>query len=147
MNPPPATSELNSIRTRSVCSRELNQERIDLSLSNRELSFPSGPALVPAIHVFLAGSARTWMPGIADKSTQSAQSRLRWPGMTSFTISKTVRRPNLTGRLQRRGKLFGPVPLGHVDDGLHRCREFVNVTHIGKVPLRYATKRLRCDAV
>ena len=26
------------------------------------------------------------MPGIADKSTQSAQSRLLWPGMTSFAL-------------------------------------------------------------
>jgi hypothetical protein len=24
----------------------------------------------------------TWMPGIADKFTQSAQGRLLWPGMT-----------------------------------------------------------------
>jgi hypothetical protein len=42
------------------------------------------------------------MPGIADKFTQSAQGRLRRPGMTSFTtetdfigcfLSQTVRRP------------------------------------------------------
>jgi hypothetical protein len=41
--------------------------------------------LVPAIHVFTspAGCTRkTWMPGIADKFTQSAQFRLLWPGMT-----------------------------------------------------------------
>jgi len=25
---------------------------------------------------------KTWMPGIADKFTQSAQGRLLWPGMT-----------------------------------------------------------------
>jgi hypothetical protein len=36
--------------------------------------------LVPAIHV-LGRQKRTWMPGIADKFTQSAQSRLLWPGM------------------------------------------------------------------
>jgi hypothetical protein len=30
--------------------------------------------------------AKTWMPGIADKLTQSAQGRLLRPGMTSFTI-------------------------------------------------------------
>jgi hypothetical protein len=30
------------------------------------------------------GSAKTWMPGIADKFTQSAQDRLLWPGMTNF---------------------------------------------------------------
>src|SRR6267378_3137366 len=29
-------------------------------------------------------AAKTWMPGIADKFTQSAQGRLLWPGMTSF---------------------------------------------------------------
>src|SRR6266404_7270677 len=38
--------------------------------------------LVPAIHVLLHRQKRkTWMPGIADKFTQSAQSRLLWPGM------------------------------------------------------------------
>jgi hypothetical protein len=36
------------------------------------------------IHVLsFNGTARTWMPAIADKFTQSAQSRLLWPGMTS----------------------------------------------------------------
>jgi hypothetical protein len=40
--------------------------------------------LVPAIHVLsFNGTARTWMAGIADKFTQSAQSRLLWPGMTN----------------------------------------------------------------
>ena|SRR5882724_10368993 len=29
-------------------------------------------------------ASKTWMPGIADKFTQSAQGRLLWPGMTSF---------------------------------------------------------------
>src|ERR1700730_6315362 len=29
-----------------------------------------------------AASKETWMPGIADKFTQSAKSRLLWPGMT-----------------------------------------------------------------
>jgi len=29
--------------------------------------------LVPAIHVFEIGTAKSWMPGIADKFTQSAQ--------------------------------------------------------------------------
>src|SRR5260370_7028416 len=39
--------------------------------------------LVPAIHVlFDAATKKTWMPGIADKFTQSAQGRLLWPGMT-----------------------------------------------------------------
>jgi len=35
---------------------------------------------VPAIHVFAV--SKTWMPGIADKFTQSAQGRLLCPGMT-----------------------------------------------------------------
>jgi hypothetical protein len=40
--------------------------------------------LCPAIHVFLElNAAKTWMPGIADKFTQSAQGRLLRPGMTS----------------------------------------------------------------
>ncbi|UTD25871.1 hypothetical protein DB459_01985 [Bradyrhizobium sp. WD16] len=39
--------------------------------------------LVPAIHDFLAADAvKTWMLGIADKFTQSAQGRLLRPGMT-----------------------------------------------------------------
>jgi hypothetical protein len=29
-------------------------------------------------------AAKTWMPGIADKFTQSAKSRLLWPGMKNF---------------------------------------------------------------
>jgi hypothetical protein len=40
--------------------------------------------LVPAIYVFLGLSVtKTWMPGIADKFTQSAQGRLLRPGMTN----------------------------------------------------------------
>jgi hypothetical protein len=39
--------------------------------------------LVPAIHVFTKlRQSKTWMPGIADKLTQSAQGRLLRPGMT-----------------------------------------------------------------
>jgi hypothetical protein len=35
---------------------------------------------VPAIHVFSSRYAvKNWMPGIADKFTQSAQSKLLWP--------------------------------------------------------------------
>jgi hypothetical protein len=39
--------------------------------------------LDPAIHVLLATRRKTWMPGIADKYTQSAQGRPLWPGMTT----------------------------------------------------------------
>jgi len=47
--------------------------------------------LVPAIHVCKTRSAsKTWMPGIADKFTQSAQSRLLWPGMTEKSTSMTT---------------------------------------------------------
>src|SRR6266849_378011 len=35
-------------------------------------------------HCARADAVMTWMPGIADKFTQSAQSRLLWPGMTNF---------------------------------------------------------------
>jgi hypothetical protein len=39
---------------------------------------------VPAIHVFNPmPHEKTWMPGIADKFTPSAQDRLLWPGMTT----------------------------------------------------------------
>jgi hypothetical protein len=37
--------------------------------------------LVPAIHVF-GQREKAWMPGSADKSTQSAPGRLLCPGMT-----------------------------------------------------------------
>jgi hypothetical protein len=47
----------------------------------------------------------------------------------------------------RRRKLFGAVPFRHVDDGLHRRGEFVDVAHIGKVSPGYAAERLRCDAI
>ena len=41
--------------------------------------------LVPAIHVLLwCTRKKTWMPGIADKFTPSAQARLLWPGMTNL---------------------------------------------------------------
>src|SRR5882724_11025521 len=35
-------------------------------------------------------AAKTWMPGIADKFTQSAQGRLLWPGMTSFATESRL---------------------------------------------------------
>jgi hypothetical protein len=38
-------------------------------------------AYLSAIHVL--ARSKTWMPGIADKLTQSAQNGLLWPGMTS----------------------------------------------------------------
>jgi hypothetical protein len=38
------------------------------------------------------------MPGIADKFTQSAQGRLRWPGMTSLAISANFRRNSAISR-------------------------------------------------
>jgi hypothetical protein len=43
--------------------------------------------LVPAIHDFLSPRLETWMPGNADKFTQSAQDRLLCPGMTSFVTN------------------------------------------------------------
>src|ERR1700737_1283516 len=72
------------------------------------------------------------------------------PSRTSIQIPRGSFVPDqtpLTDRLQGHRKLFGPVPLRHVDDGLHRRGEFVKKTHFGKIPLRYATKRLRCDPV
>ena len=43
--------------------------------------------LDPAIHVFGdREESKTWMPGIADKFTQSAQDRLLWPGMTTGVL-------------------------------------------------------------
>jgi hypothetical protein len=42
-------------------------------------------AYVPAIHVFDLNAAKTWMPGIADKFTQTEQGRLLWPAMTSLS--------------------------------------------------------------
>jgi len=57
-------------------------------------------------------AAKTWMPGIADKFTQSAQGRLLWPGMTSFAteadfigcfLSQTLRSARSCARLPTRG--------------------------------------------
>jgi hypothetical protein len=45
--------------------------------------------LVPATHVLVALS-KTWMLGIADKFTQSAQGRLLWPSMTIMLASCLV---------------------------------------------------------
>src|ERR1700728_2222235 len=38
-------------------------------------------------------------------------------------------------------QLFGPIPLRHVDDGLHRSGQFVDITHVGKIALRGAACR------
>src|SRR6266851_9933637 len=49
--------------------------------------------LVPAIHVFACCDVvKTWMPGIADKFTQSAQGRLLCPGMTVEKSAAPYRR-------------------------------------------------------
>ena len=45
--------------------------------------------LVPAIHASSQIGIRTWMPGIADKFTQSAQGGLLWPGMTNEKAAGT----------------------------------------------------------
>jgi hypothetical protein len=46
--------------------------------------------LVPAIHVF-AAARKTWMPGSADKFTQSAQAWLRAGHDTAVNIHDRVR--------------------------------------------------------
>src|SRR5258705_2853362 len=64
-----------------------SQQELEIESGTTRLKmihFPSWPGFVPAIHVLLAWTQKTWMPGIADKFTQSAQGRLLWPGMTSF---------------------------------------------------------------
>src|ERR1700722_8990332 len=72
--------------------------------------------LVPAIYVFSRERRKTWMPGIADQFTQSAQGRLLRPGMTT---SRTSRRRQSGGALSRqRG-------LGLFSDRLER-RRFVD---------------------
>src|SRR5216684_2853236 len=63
------------------------------------------------------------------------------------TVEVLQDKSNLTPRPRRRRQLFGSVSLRQVDDGLHRSGEFVDVTHIGKISLRYAAERLRCDAI
>jgi len=51
--------------------------------------------LVPAIHVlFDAATNESWMPGIADKFTQSAQGRLPGPGMTKELPSRNLTHDN-----------------------------------------------------
>src|ERR1700680_5094898 len=49
--------------------------------------------------------------------------------------------------LRGRRKLLGSVAFGHVDDRLHRRGEFVDIAHIGKIPLRYPPERPRRDAI
>src|SRR6266576_2786601 len=86
------------------------------------------PGLVPGIHVFAAvGEERRGWPG-------------RSPAMTKRDFT-------LAAGLELRGELFGPVPFRHVDNSLHRSDEFVNITHVGKIPLRCAPQRLRCDTI
>jgi hypothetical protein len=46
--------------------------------------------LDPAIHVLRSRKARTWMPGIADKFTRSAQGGPLWPGMTSYGVLAVI---------------------------------------------------------
>jgi len=69
--------------------------------------------LVPAIHVFASQESKTWMPGIADKFTQSALSRLLWPGMT--------RRGRILTRRAR-----ASLPRVHAATGFG-CREIASV--------------------
>src|SRR5260370_22562780 len=63
------------------------------------------------------------------------------------TVEVHPRQIKLPPRPRRRRQLFGPVSLRQVDDGLHRSGEFVDVTHFGKISLRYAAERFRCDAI
>ena len=64
------------------------QSRRNVSLFRHGRACPGHPRLSCGFVV------KTWMPGIADKFTQSAQGRLLWPGMTSFAV-----RPNFIGCL------------------------------------------------
>src|SRR5216683_844951 len=57
---------------RAVCGRTASTVRRE----GRRRAFPT------PIVLFDAATKKTWMPGIADKFTQSAQGRLLWPGMT-----------------------------------------------------------------
>jgi hypothetical protein len=53
---------------------------------------------------------KTWMPGIADKFTQSAKSRLLWPGMTNFIVAFSLSTTD--------ERNHGPHALRHVTEGL-----------------------------
>src|SRR5712664_766755 len=63
----------NNLKT--ICFSVMAGQKREARLRTRR---PGHPRLSCSI------GPKTWMPGIADKFTQSAQGRLLWPGMTSF---------------------------------------------------------------
>ena len=64
--------------------------------------------LVPAIHVFLCrDTVKTWMPGTADKFTQSAQGRLLCPGMTSLVKSYAIQFARISALIM--SAAFSPI--------------------------------------
>src|SRR3984893_3626674 len=53
----------------------------------------------------------------------------------------------LPHRPHRRRELLGAIAFVHVDDGLHRRDQLVDVAHLGEIALRGAAERFRGDAV
>ena len=62
-------------------------------------------------------------------------------------MQRGARGSRLARRAHRRGDLLGAVALVHVDDGLHRRRELVDVADVGEVALGGSAERFRRDAV
>src|SRR5260370_38169000 len=85
-----------------------------------------------------ASPPKTWWARFAQPTLRSSI-----PASDALFRTTSANRPPSRARRQ----LFGAVPLRHVDHRLHRSGEFVDVAHIGKIPLRYTAQRLRCDAV
>src|SRR3981189_417340 len=56
---------------------------------------------------------KTWMPGIADRFTQSAQDRLLWPGMTTVAENQGGWCSRLAAVLAGRRCVIGEVDLEH----------------------------------
>src|SRR5713226_704761 len=75
-------------------------------------------------------AARTWIPGSADKFTQSAQGRLLWPGVTREAIISLLdlARVHLDRGIQqfRRKRALHRERLFHAEIGLH---QFVILFH------------------
>src|SRR5206468_6417477 len=68
----------------------------------------------------------------------------RRPALRCLPFFPTRRSSDL---LRRRRQLFGAIALRHVDHGLHRRGEFVDIAHLREIALRDAAERFRRDAV
>src|SRR5438128_604311 len=104
--------------------------------------------LVPAIDVFVAGAARKWMPGMADRFMQSAPDGLLRPAMmssTKETTHETIRPHRKAARHQTRQRLELEIHL-RKDRRLLRSpdrRRHPRPDEIDKIPSRQCRRAVR----